>query len=130
MSERWFDRWIAETGQNPPPVAFSVLSDIAEARKPWEPLRYDDEYHRRKWHRKQQEGRDNAVKHAEYDVCRAVERALDAGATWSPEVADAMAAVRVARAWASCGWYDADDIDAFLASGLGLDDWIDERVGL
>lgn len=126
----WYDDWIAETGQNPPPVVFGVLSDMAEARKPWEPRQYDDKWHQREWSRKKQERRDNAVKHAERDVCRAVERAIDAGATWSPEVADAVAAVRLARAWAPLGWCDADDIDAFLASGLGLDDWIDARSGL
>lgn len=126
---RWFDAWIAETGQNPPPVAFAILHDIAEAREPWDAHKYDDEYHRRERRRRQQEHRDNAVKSAERDVCRSVERALDSGATWSPEVAEAVAAVRVARAWAPCGWFGADDIDAFLASDYGLDNWIDARAG-
>ena len=132
MSERWFDRWIAETGENPPPVVFGVLHDMAAARKPWEPRRYDDEYHRREWHRKQQEHRDSLVKWAERDVCRAVERALETSPHWpyTTEVADAVAAVRVARAWAPCGWYDAGDIDAFLASDLGLDDFLDAKAGL
>lgn len=126
---RWYDDWVAETGQNPPPVVFGVLHDMAAARKPWEPHSYDDECHRRECRRKQQEHRDDAVAWAERDVCRAVERALDSGVTWSSEVADAVAAVRVARAWAPCGWFDTEDIDAFLASDLGLDDWIDARAG-
>lgn len=125
-----YDDWIAGTGQNPPPVVFAVLGGIADARKPWEPRTYDDAWHHREWFRKQGKRRDDAVKWAERDVCRAVETAIDSGGTWSSEVADAVAAVRVARAWASCGWFNADDIDAFLASDLGLDDWIDARASL
>ena len=125
---RWYDRWVAETGENPPPVVFGVLHDMVAARAEWEPRGLDDAYHRREWRRKQQEHREQLVKLAERDVCLAVERALDAGATWSPEVADAVAVVRLARAWAPLGWFNADDIDAFLVSDLSLDDWIDARV--
>lgn len=131
MGGSWFDDWRAETGQNPPPVAVTVLHNMKEARDGWQPTPYrNDAYHHRLWLRKQQAHRDNAVTGAERDVCRAVERALDSGVTWSSEVADAVAAVRVARAWAPCGRFDAEDIDAFLASGLGLDGFLDARVGL